>query len=387
MDLQERSDRIWLCSVVLLHIVEYSKNDISRQIPIKERLNRLVSGATQQVTASDRIILDMVEGAALCFLRDPKDALFAALNLRDVLMKESDEGAAEMPLRIGIHLGPLKRVTNINQQVNAIGDIINAAQRVLSFVAPGQILVSRSFFDIVSCLSQEDAKLFHHYEIRGNKQIRDFDLYEVTMPGGPCLEGDHGGGSRSRVVGGQALKVREESTPILKGDGNTGWDAAWLAALGHHLAAYIGPIAQVLVKRAACKARDDEDLMQLLAGQLSEPARRQSFLASAPHVLNGRAKLPRSAAAPAKGSIGIKENRRADHSTLPGSHPRGLAPDVLRAAEQALALYLGPLAKVLVRRAAQTSRDRQDLFARLAEHLPAASERERFLRLVKDRDH
>ena len=64
--------------------------------------------------------------------------------------------------------------------MNIIGDGINVAQRVMSFARPGQLLVSRSFYEVVSCLSRDYAKLFHHEGSRTDKHVREHEVYAVV---------------------------------------------------------------------------------------------------------------------------------------------------------------------------------------------------------------
>ncbi|MEO8163769.1 MAG: adenylate/guanylate cyclase domain-containing protein, partial [Betaproteobacteria bacterium] len=103
-----------------------------------------MSTALDAVAARDRIILDTGDGAAIAFLGDPEDALFVALAIRD---------NSELPVRMGVNLGPVRLVKDINGQANIIGDGINVAQRVMSFSDTGQLLVSRSFYEVASRLS------------------------------------------------------------------------------------------------------------------------------------------------------------------------------------------------------------------------------------------
>ena len=53
---------------------------------------------------------------------------------------------------------------------------------------------------------------------------------------------------------------------------------------------------------------------------------------------------------------------------------------VLETARQDLAIYLGPIAKVLVKQTAIKARTMHDLYERLAEHIPTAAERAAFLK-------
>jgi len=182
--MQAAPNRTFICSVVFLDIVEYSKKPVAEQIVLKERLNRLLTDALQDVPLNDRIILDTGDGAALSFLGDPEDALFASLSLRDSLAAAAPLGP-QMKMRIGINLGPVKLVKDINGQPNIIGDGINVAQRVMSFADPGTILVSRSFYEIVSRMSDTYAPLFHYEGSRTDKHVREHEVYAVhpTPPG------------------------------------------------------------------------------------------------------------------------------------------------------------------------------------------------------------
>ena len=61
-------------------------------------------------------------------------------------------------------------------------------------------------------------------------------------------------------------------------------------------------------------------------------------------------------------------------------HP--FTPELLAAAEKALARTIGPLARLLVKRAAREASDQADLYRRLASHLPTQAEKAQFLRTV-----
>jgi class 3 adenylate cyclase len=182
-NLKLRPTRTFICSVVFIDIVEYTKKLVNEQIRIKERFNAFLSKAIKDISVSDRIILDIGDGAAIGFLGDPEDALFVAMSLRDSLKDNQDEATPDLQVRMGINLGPVKLLKDINNQPNLIGDGINVSQRIMSFAEPGQLLVSRSYYDIVSCLSQEYAKLFQYQGARVDKHVREHDIYAVEHTG------------------------------------------------------------------------------------------------------------------------------------------------------------------------------------------------------------
>jgi hypothetical protein len=177
--MQTAINRTFICSVVFLDIVEYSRKPVAEQIFFKERLNTLLTEALASVAPNDRIILDTGDGAALSFLGDPEDALYVGLSLREALQKPQPPGP-ELKIRLGINLGPVRLVKDINGQPNIIGDGINVAQRVMAFSEPGQILVSRSFYEVVSCLSEGYGQLFRYEGARTDKHVREHEIYTVV---------------------------------------------------------------------------------------------------------------------------------------------------------------------------------------------------------------
>ncbi len=177
--MQARSNRTFICSVAFLDIIEYSKKGVTSQIALKEQLNRVLGEALKGVAASDRIILDTGDGAAISFVGDPEQALFVSLMLRNAVEQRKPGVTDELNVRIGVNLGPVKLIKDLNGQANIVGDGINVAQRIMSFAEPNQILVSRSYYEVVSCLSDAYAKMFHYEGSRTDKHVREHEVYAV----------------------------------------------------------------------------------------------------------------------------------------------------------------------------------------------------------------
>jgi hypothetical protein len=176
--ISERGNRTFICSVLFLDIVEYSRKPVAEQIHLKDQFNALIAESIQDIAADDRIILDTGDGVAVNFLGDPEDALFVAMSLRDSFAPKPDE-PPKVPARIGINLGPVRLVKDLNGQPNIIGDGINVAQRVMSFAQPGQVLVSRSYYEVVSHISEGYGQLFHYEGSRTDKHVREHEVYSV----------------------------------------------------------------------------------------------------------------------------------------------------------------------------------------------------------------
>jgi class 3 adenylate cyclase len=179
----DHDNRTFICSVVYCDIANYSTKSVDVQIRLKEQLNRFTTEAIKNVAVNDRIILDTGDGAAICFLGDPEDALFVAMSLRDAVLSTADQFNDDpLLVRFGINLGAVKVVNDINNQKNIIGDGINVGQRIMSFAEPGQILVSRSYYEVVSRLTQEYATLFHYLGTRADKHVRQHEIYAILLP-------------------------------------------------------------------------------------------------------------------------------------------------------------------------------------------------------------
>jgi hypothetical protein len=63
----------------------------------------------------------------------------------------------------------------------------------MSFARPGQIVVSRSYYDVVSNLASEYAKLFTYEGSRTDKHVREHEIYVVGTTRGAQGQGQHEG--------------------------------------------------------------------------------------------------------------------------------------------------------------------------------------------------
>ena len=82
------------------------------------------------------------DGAALVFRTTPETAVLCALEISKALKTHP-----ELPVRMGIHSGPVSEVTDLNEQANIAGAGINMAQRVMDCGDAGHILLSKRVAD------------------------------------------------------------------------------------------------------------------------------------------------------------------------------------------------------------------------------------------------
>lgn len=177
--MNDRLNKTSICTVVFLDIVGYSQCTDTEQIAQKTQFNALISEAIKNVAQNDRILLDTGDGAAIALLGAPEEALFIAMTIRDGIHALNEGSAQQLLVRIGINLGPVRVVKDINSRPNIIGDGINVAQRVMSFAEPNQILVSRSYYEVTARLSKEITELFTYSGIKQDKHVREHEVYAI----------------------------------------------------------------------------------------------------------------------------------------------------------------------------------------------------------------
>ena len=149
----------------------------------KQGFNGYLTDAIRDVPESERVILDTGDGAAICFLGAPEAAMFTALDLQQAFLRDEREQQHGLRVRIGINLGPVQMVKDINGALTPLGDGMNAGQRIMSFASENQILVSRSFFEVVSRLSDDYKVLFKLKGIETDKHVREHIVYNLYPPG------------------------------------------------------------------------------------------------------------------------------------------------------------------------------------------------------------
>ena len=136
--------RLEIGHVLFIDIVGYSKLLIEEQ---KERLGQLTSivlGTAQVRDSTDEqlVRLPTGDGMALVFRHSPEEPAHCALEIAEALRKHP-----ELPVRMGIHSGPVSEVTDVSGRINIAGAGINMAQRVMDCGDAGHILLSQHVAD------------------------------------------------------------------------------------------------------------------------------------------------------------------------------------------------------------------------------------------------
>jgi len=163
-----------------------------------------------------------------------------------------------------------------------------------------------------------------------------------------------------------AVTLQAQAAPI--------WDDTTLHTIERELADLVGPTARVMVKKAAAKSRDTAELYALISDSLTDPEVRQRFLDGMQRQAAERSGASKTATS-VRGTMPphLRSVSGDTHAMAP------IDPGFVEQTTLRLAVYLGPIAKVVARKAAKEAANRQQFVQLVASHL-GAQERSGFLR-------
>src|SRR5437764_6478078 len=144
-DEQKTKLRLEIAHVLFIDIVGYSKLLIDEQSEALHELNQIVrntEAAREAEAVGQVIILPTGDGMALVFTGSVEDPVECALQISQRLRAQPS-----LPVRMGIHSGPVHHVADVNQRANIAGAGINIAQRVMDCGDAGHILLSKRVAD------------------------------------------------------------------------------------------------------------------------------------------------------------------------------------------------------------------------------------------------
>src|SRR5947207_9690424 len=129
-----------IAHLLLIDVVAYSKLLVNEQIELLQELNQIVRGTECFRSAEASGKLNRVQtgdGMALLFFHSPEEPVRCALEITRTLQDHP-----HIRSRMGVHSGPVNRITDVNDKTNFAGSGFNVAQRVLDCGDAGHILLS-----------------------------------------------------------------------------------------------------------------------------------------------------------------------------------------------------------------------------------------------------
>jgi TolB-like protein/class 3 adenylate cyclase len=178
-----------IAHVLFIDIVGYSKLSIDEQTEYLEQLREIVraSQSFRVAQAQGKLMrLPTGDGGALVFRTSPEAPVRCAADIARALKKNAKFG-----VRMGIHSGPVKEVTDLSEQGNIAGAGINIAQRVMDCGDAGHILLSKHVADDLEQYAQW-RPLLHDLgtcEVKHGVKVALFNLYsdEIGNPELPLM--------------------------------------------------------------------------------------------------------------------------------------------------------------------------------------------------------
>ncbi|NPC54033.1 protein kinase domain-containing protein [Caenimonas soli] len=344
-----------LCTIMFLDLVGYSVRSVDDQVTLKKLFNELIAKALKSVPEDTRISIDTGDGAAICFMGDPEEALHSAMLLRDLL---GQRYGRLLSARIGLHMGPVRVISDINDRVNVVGDGINVAQRVMDFAQGNQVLVSRSYYDVISRITDDTADLFQYLGQYEDKHGRLHEVYAVANQRG-------GNTRREGPSTGYTQTLPVKSIRALEPDE--------VHEVEMDLARNIGPLARVLVRKAQPLAPTIQALREALAPSIQEPKAREAFVLGTQSQSSQSLPVSKSSGSLNKPSI----------SSRTGGRLLEVAADELTVIEQTLSKFIGPMAKMLIRKETGRAGTFKDFIEAIAGNVDHPQQRKLFLQALK----
>ena len=166
--------------VLFIDIVGYSKLLIEEQKERLHQLTEIVLATTPVREAKDEqlVRLPTGDGMALVFRHSAEEPARCALEIAEALQKHP-----ELPVRMGIHSGPVNEIADLNEQANIAGAGINMAQRVMDCGDAGHILLSKRVTDDLEHYPQWRSLLHDlgEAEVKHGVPVHIFNLYNKEL--------------------------------------------------------------------------------------------------------------------------------------------------------------------------------------------------------------
>jgi len=166
--------------VLFIDIVGYSQLLIEEQKERLGQLTKIVLGTAQVRDSSDEqlVRLPTGDGMALVFRHSAEEPARCALEIAEALRKHP-----EIPMRMGIHSGPVSEVTDVSGRTNLAGAGINMAQRVMDCGDAGHILLSRHVAEDLEQYPRWRAYLHDlgECEVKHGVRVRIANLYDSEV--------------------------------------------------------------------------------------------------------------------------------------------------------------------------------------------------------------
>jgi TolB-like protein len=172
--------------VLFIDIVGYSNLLTNEQRELLRKLNNIVRATKEFRTAdsSGKLLrLPTGDGMALAFFTSPDAPVRCALEIAQAL-----KDGPKLPVRMGIHSGPVDPISDVDERPNIAGAGINMAQRVMDCGDAGHILLSKRAADDLAQYAEWRPRLHElgEVEVKHGQRIGVTNFYFDGI-GNPAL--------------------------------------------------------------------------------------------------------------------------------------------------------------------------------------------------------
>ncbi len=170
-----------IAHVLFMDIVGYSKLLINEQRALLDTLNQVVRSTEEfrSAEAAGKLIkIPTGDGMALVFRDSPEAPVECALEINRALKEHPN-----LPLRMGVHSGPVSGVIDVNERANVVGAGINTAQRVMDCGDAGHILLSKRVAEDLEQFKHWRPHLYHlgECEVKHGEKIDIVNLFTAKL--------------------------------------------------------------------------------------------------------------------------------------------------------------------------------------------------------------
>ena len=200
---------------------------------LKKHVHGLLSKALRGLPAESRMAVESGSGAVVCFVGDPEDGINVALRLCEQVTQHHED---KLSIRVALNLGTVQVAIGPQEQLQIAGEGIQHAVEVRDRAGPNELLLSHSYHRLLAQLNPARAGSFVDH---APGEVQPIKVYAPSQPTGP--------------------KPETEPMPL---------DAAEVQEIERELAARIGPLASLLVRKMERRAASTQALREMLAAAI-----------------------------------------------------------------------------------------------------------------------
>lgn len=360
------------CTVAAVDIVGLAAANDAEKQAMQSRLVDLLDEALSPIEEEGRLIEHAEGGAVIYLFGDPEVAIYVTTVIHE--LAQELKPSERIALRTGVDFGRVDRARGSGPT----GDVKATAASVMQLAQAGEILASAAYRDAVVEEHTANKVHFRHLGAKSDPAGRELEVHalgyyswdldlEVQAGATPTAGIADEGATVIIPPPGEAPPADKDAKPKKPAGERPRKSRALsgpqLKNAEAQLTEIIGPLAKLLVRKAAEKAANYRDLYIQLSEHITNDADRERFLADIRTTRKTETFEPATKAPAAE-------------------RPRSVAADTpqwARTAEPQLAEFIGPLAKLLVKKEAAQCSNLGELYERLAKHISDDAERERFL--------